>query len=326
MRINIRPFDYSDQDYETAVELNNLVWPERYETAEEQKLWDQERPKEYLNERLLAEVDGRPVAEAGYGETFWSYEPGKYWLSIAVHPDHQRRGIGSTLYDHIMVCLSDRPVRKLAAWTRDKPAGGVHFLERRGFQEVMRYPVSELDLTTFDLAPFAEKVQQVEADPRLEIKTLAQLLAEDPDCKPKLYDAAWEWMEDVPSPGPRTRPSYEFWEKRTFGNPRLLSAAWFLAVEDGRYVGISYLRPSVPGDMHTGLTAVSRSHRRRGLATALKVKAITYAQAQGCRRIITDNEENNPMYELNLQLGFRPLLNFMDFEKELDHDTEHSPL
>src|SRR5690606_12516062 len=107
MRINIRPFDYSDQDYETAVELNNLVWPERYETAEEQKLWDQERPKEYLNERLLAEVDGRPVAEAGYGETFWSYEPGKYWLSITVHPDYQRRGIGSTLYDHIMVSLGD---------------------------------------------------------------------------------------------------------------------------------------------------------------------------------------------------------------------------
>jgi GNAT superfamily N-acetyltransferase len=78
--------------------------------------------------------------------------------------------------------------------------------------------------------------------------------------------------------------------------------------------------------MHTGLTAVSRSHRRRGLATALKVRTITHAQAQGCRRIITDNEENNPMYQLNLQLGFRPLLNFMDFEKEIADDTDHPPL
>ncbi|MEA3408886.1 MAG: hypothetical protein U9Q95_00905, partial [Candidatus Eisenbacteria bacterium] len=56
----------------------------------------------------------------------------------------------------------------------------------------------------------------------------------------------------------------------------------------------------------TGLTGVVRSHRRKGIATALKVHGFSRAKEHGARWIETDNEEKNPMFELNLRLGFKP--------------------
>jgi hypothetical protein len=49
-----------------------------------------------------------------------------------------------------------------------------------------------------------------------------------------------------------------------------------------------------------------RPYRRRRIATALKLRTIDYAQRRGARTIETSNEEHNPMYQLNLRLGFRP--------------------
>jgi mycothiol synthase len=49
----------------------------------------------------------------------------------------------------------------------------------------------------------------------------------------------------------------------------------------------------------------------------LKVCSARYAQQHGYRYITTDNEENNPMYRLNLQLGFEPLPAWVYYEKQV---------
>jgi len=67
---------------------------------------------------------------------------------------------------------------------------------------------------------------------------------------------------------------------------------------------------------------VLRSHRRRGLATALKVHAITWAQSLGAKTIATDNEQNNPMYQLNVRLGFKAQFYWVDFMKHLKAEDE----
>jgi GNAT superfamily N-acetyltransferase len=69
--------------------------------------------------------------------------------------------------------------------------------------------------------------------------------------------------------------------------------------------------------LFTGLTGVLRSHRRRGLATAVKVRAICFAQRYGATILETDNEENNPMFQLNLQLGFQPQPALIEFKKKM---------
>lgn len=44
---------------------------------------------------------------------------------------------------------------------------------------------------------------------------------------------------------------------------------------------------------------------------------ITAAKALGATHIETDNEENNPMYGLNMTLSFKPAPAWVDYEKRV---------
>jgi hypothetical protein len=48
----------------------------------------------------------------------------------------------------------------------------------------------------------------------------------------------------------------------------------------------------------------------------LKAKSIENARRQGVATIHTENEENNPMYQINARLGFRYKTAPLSFEKK----------
>lgn len=322
LALHIRRFDYGDADYEALVAVCNAIEPERPSSVPAYRHWDDNRESQYHFRRYLAELDGQVVAFAATGHTAWSYQPHKFFVNVQVLPEHQEKGIGGRLYDHLLAHLEPRQPRKLVSNTREHRTGAVRFLEKRGFRQVMRIPVSRLDPATFDNERFEEKVQRVLAS-GITIKTLREVSEQDPDWMQKLYDLEWECVQDVPSTDPFTRRSFETFEKALLQSPNLLPDAWFIAVDGDRWVGLSVLWRNLVTDklLETGLTGVVRSHRRRGIATAMKVRAIEYAQAHGNPSIDTDNEENNPMFQLNLQLGFVPQPAHLEFEKSLTGDS-----
>ena len=69
--------------------------------------------------------------------------------------------------------------------------------------------------------------------------------------------------------------------------------------------------------MHLEDLIVSRNYRRKGIATALKIKAIEKLIEKGITEIRTDNEENNPMYKINLSLGFESVPFSLEYMKEI---------
>ncbi|MGH2523581.1 MAG: GNAT family N-acetyltransferase [Anaerolineales bacterium] len=81
--------------------------------------------------RWVAKREGRLVAFGEYAE---QADPGQFWRSFYVHPDHQRRGIGSALYAHLLSAL--QPFNPLAVRTsiQEANAPGARFLSARGFQ------------------------------------------------------------------------------------------------------------------------------------------------------------------------------------------------
>jgi GNAT superfamily N-acetyltransferase len=146
-----------------------------------------------------------------------------------------------------------------------------------------------------------------------------EFVATVPDWARRYYDFEWEITQDVPMHSPPTRPPFDHWIKFV-DFPEFTPDAWWVAVDNGVPVGMSSLWPreKEPALASTGLTGVRRSHRRRGLATALKLKAMHWAVDNGFTTIQTDNEENNPMFGLNLSLGFVPAPAELEYRKVLE--------
>ena len=315
----IRPFDGSDDDYQAIVDVWNAAFPDEITNVETRRHHDEHLQKQFLFERLVGEIDGTPVLNAYYGEDEWSHFPGKYRLGIQVVPEYRRMGFGRATYDYIWDRIKDRDPRptKLACYAREDDADSMRFVEKRGFKVAQRNQFSMLDVRSFDPRPFEGTLKRVD-ESEVDVRPFGELMAEDKDALHKAYEAGWEFLQDVPFPEPIQKWPFEQYLSEVEG-PWGMPESWFMAVDQGRYVGMSQLWriPAMPARLQTGLTGVARTHRRRGLATALKVRAISGAKEAGFESIRTDNEENNPMYVLNVKLGFKPIPSWLAYRNEL---------
>ena len=94
--------------------------------------------------------------------------------------------------------------------------------------------------------------------------------------------------------------------------------AEIVAVHKGNYIAstdLSIYPKSEPYKAWTGGLGVLKEYRRKGIATALKIKAIETLLKKGVTDVRTDNEENNPMYKINVALGFKPVPFSLDYLK-----------
>ncbi len=316
----IRPFDNSDRDYEASVAIWNAIWPDEPTSVEGMRYSSQTCSGKHFFQRLMAELEGKIVATAIYREPEWVNEPGMYDVQIRVLPEYQRRGIGTTIYDHIVERLNEleRKPSSLVSDSREDQPHSTKFLTDRGFEQKQRQQVSRLDVASFDAAPFADLMARFE-ESGITVKTFEEYEAEDPDARRKAYEKYVELFQDVTIFVDRFELTYEMFE-RELNAPNRLPGAILLAFDGDEIVATTSLwkRLADPGNLGTGLTAVARSHRRRGIAAALKVRAIGFACDIGTRVIQTDNEENNPMYDLNVRLGFKPTPAWLLFQKLLN--------
>lgn len=322
----IRPFDKSETDYKIVAQIHNIVWPHEPLTPEMFVYFDNVRNKDYLFQRLILEVGGRPVGFANYQENYWSYRPGKYGMSIQVLPEYRGKGVGSRTYEYMMQQLNDRGIapRLIESGTREDYADAHRFLINRGFEgPLMRWPLSKLDVDSFDPSRFSRQVDGL-ADYGLRIYSFAELSAMHPDWQRRLYDLDWEGTQDEPMPDTPTRLSFEEYVDRAFNGPAYVAEGSFVAVDetqpDQPYAGLTelYMDSGEMTHLATGFTTVRRAYRRRGVAIALKVHAIEWARSQGTKSIMTGNEEHNPMYQINMQLGYEPQPAGVHYHKVID--------
>lgn len=299
---SIRPF--TPDDYDGAISVHLSVYPEYPNTANEWRDADARRHPDLFFRRFVAEMDGKIVGLVGGGPEEWANHPGLVSFNIRVRPEYEGRGIGAELYDRFLqeaAVLS--PTRITSEAREDKPKG-IRFLTKRGFVEEMRFWESQLDVDAFDFTPYAGCEERVTSQ-GIAIKTYAEL-ASDPDRDRKLYEMDVEISLELPAPDPITPASFDRYRVQVLESPHLLPDAIFVALDGDRYVGITSLWRVEAGEhLMTGLTGVRRDYRRKGIALALKLRAIDYARRHGSPQIRTDNESNNrPMLAINERLGF----------------------
>lgn len=320
--LSIRSFEPTDEEYETVVALVNAEWPDSPSSVEIWKHNDRTRNPDYHHARFVGEIDNengtkKIVAMGTVWESIWSNKPGKFNFDFEIAEGHKGTGLDSLLYKHMVKSLAVRNPVELKTWTREDKAHRVDFLKKMGFEQTLCEPDSQLNVPEFNFARFASAQEKVAAS-GIKIVTLPEIQERDPDWMQKLYDLEIAVEQDVPDTDAITPAGLDEYRKN-FERPHIRPDAWFIAVDRDDYVGLSTLWPNtvLKEKLGVGITGVIRSHRRRGIATALKLKTIEFAQEYGATVIETGNEENNPMYYLNMKLGFKPLPAYLTFEKTL---------
>ncbi|MEM7029772.1 MAG: GNAT family N-acetyltransferase [Chloroflexota bacterium] len=316
----IRPFEPTDAEYDAVVAVANAAWPDEQDTVANWKHNDANRNADRLFQRFTVENDTQEiVAEAACWESNWSHVPGKYVFEITIHPDCAQQGIEALCYDHLLNFLSLREPKPttLQTFTREDKTNRIQFLTDHGYKMAMREANSQIDLADYDFSHF-EKSQEKVLGQGIELLTLPEIQARDQDWMKPYHALFTAIITDIPDTDDTTpQPIAEF--AKEFEHPNFLPNAQFFALEDGKWVGLSTIwKDAVQEDRHwVGVTGILPSHRRRGIATALKWLTFDYARRHNVRYIVTENEENNPMYDLNIALGFEPLPGWLTYRKEI---------
>lgn len=314
-----RPFDFSDQDYATCLALHHAVWPDEPTDIAHFKHQDKIRPKSQYWHRIIAERDGQPLAYGVFYEARNLADPNQYGISWLTPPKHRRQGLASAFYEFALARLAEdgRVADKFYAHTREDKPEAIACLTKHGFEQKNRYPRSELQLDQFDLAPLADYPARI-ASHGLKVKSLAEIIPNDPDWQRKLYDLEWVFEQDEPTEIEATQQPFDEFVREELEDPDFHTELQFIALDGTRFAGLSSLwtDSQQPHILHTGWTGVDRPYRKKGLAIAMKLAAIAKAQSMPeVTTLRTDNHETNWMYQINLRLGFKPLPADLSFEK-----------
>jgi mycothiol synthase len=274
-------------------------------------------------QHFAAEVDGKPVAFGFFSQNEWLFHPQKFDVDIQVHPEFRNRGIGTALYSKLIEELRPYNAIKLIASARENWHGSKPFAEKRGFKVEFSAWDSWLTVADLDAKRFAGKIEHVTGQ-GYKLCSLAEL-SSNLDALQKFYEVDLVTIEDEPVPpgASFTYPTFERWREVLQSDPNFRPEAWFVAIApDGEYVGVStlYMRPA-DRDLDTGVTGVKRTHRRKGVAFALKLKAIEFATAYGAPHIRTNNAQSNrAMLSINEALGFEKQPAWLKYAKALEEE------
>lgn len=244
----------------------------------------------------------------GYGQIIHtaSSPANLFYAWIGVNPPFRCQGIGSALWQTLLVAMHEQHADQLVCEVFEKEQEGRLFAEKCRFTLERRLFHSALDLSTFDETPFLPVIASLLSQ-GIRICTLADL-PDDPDTQRKYYELNLEIVRDIPG---------EYWDFAAypqFFNERILSTPWFrregqiLALYGDTFAGFASvsLSPETRSAYNVS-TGVIEAYRGRKIGLALKVLAARYARQHGARHIVTDNDSRNvPILSINHKMGYQP--------------------
>jgi mycothiol synthase len=304
--LQIRPFVAAD--YEAVAEITRIANPIAYDGAAGLRRRDANFNPEHRRVRLVAEQDGVVVGWGQVGNKWWAYNPRTFQMRLEVAPARQQQGIGSQLYVRLAeVFEAWDPIHVRAAVDERFPRG-IGFLQRRDFVEIRRLWESHLPVAEVDLARYASAAPRLLGQ-GLVVTTYAEELTRRGDRLARdLFDMEMRAVTKEPGYEAGTSMSFEQFRAIELESENALPEASFLALDGERLVGVSRVgrRTTEPEVLNQEFTGTDPDYQGRGIALALKVRTIEYAQAYGFREIWTQNDTANvPMLRINERLGFQ---------------------
>lgn len=325
---HIIPFTASDEHYQAIAQIAARIPFEQlpdyeYQDPDDYREFDQSFASiEAPLRRYLALVDGQIV---GYAQLFgipWGNEPNSYWLNLRVDQPYRQRGIGTQLWQQLKHDLQKLGAKLARIGTSEFDPAAHPFAQQCGFSEYLRTWEFVLETNSINLADYQAAQQRI-ADHGIHISTLETERQRNSHALAQAYGLHSQISNEIPIPGlPNPNPGLDWFEHLIYHNELALPEAYYLAIHNGTYVGASFVQRAEfnHAQLHIGSTSVDPAYRGQGIALALKLATIEYAQKHGFTHMWTAVEANNPsMLAINRKLGFTQGATLIIYQQEFSH-------
>ena len=243
--------------------------------------------------------EGEPVGTVALS-TFRN--PTQARMGGGVIPSAQGRGIGRQLLERALDVARRHGCESVRTQWFLSDERAVSFGQKAGFVEKDRVHWSAFDPQT-RLPQWAyDKCE------RLESENIRIVTGDEFETVRDDWDRAWwrlvmDSLKDVPSVIPFEEIPFETY-RPYLELPHLDRTLTLVALEGQELAGLLSITPYPDKRFNIQTTNVEKSYRRRGISTALKCAAIERVRSVGGSELGTQNHEHNPMFSLNMKLGF----------------------
>ncbi|HZY47103.1 MAG TPA: GNAT family N-acetyltransferase [Candidatus Bathyarchaeia archaeon] len=316
--------DFQPSDYPRLVEILNAIYPQDLISIQEQRAFDEGIDKSKYLLRRFASLDpnGRVLGFGQIRHELDAYHPRKFLLNIFVDPADQEKGVRERMYHKVEEDLDGLRAILATVMVKEDLPGQLEFYHHRGFRESARIWESRLDLRTFDPTKFQPYIEKAEKE-GIRFTDLAKERSQSGSLK-GLHELVQLITADMPREGEFTPVSYEQYETLVLNSPRSMPEGYIIAKHGSEFVGMSdvFKNEKEPRVLTQDDTGVRREYRGRGIATALKLKVIEFAQRNWYEMIKTWNDSTNPaMLAVNTKLGFKRHVGWIRLQKTFRLDS-----
>jgi GNAT superfamily N-acetyltransferase len=274
----------------------------------------QEASPEPLRVVLLVEDGSRAIAAVGLATNggLFASPDGSWRVGLRVAPEWRRRGIARSLLEQLQEHAVANKASRLVAAVRGDESEGARFAAAMGFRAFHERIDAYIDVPSFDASGFEDPDESAKRA-GLRLATYAELLSEhaaDVEAfQRELLPVIWAMARDVPSPtpAPEQPPPFEQAKRMFFEGPGIHPPTTIVALRDGHTVAMTVTMVKENGTAYTNFTGVSRAERGKGIALAMKLRALRALRATGVTLFGTTNDEQNvAMRGINRKLGYKP--------------------
>ena len=320
--ISIKNFTATDLEFKELARIDNLVNHDSISHSNNDKNSWKIRDKSLVRDRLLLYDDDLLIGVLYYSQGRDANSRTTFFTTH-LDPTYNYNGYRNLLYNKMLDEVKRFNCNKVLTSIYDHPNYNEHkkLLIKNSFKLVQTNREYSCDVRKVDIKKYYPLIEKLESE-GIKFYDSKEEMRHFSNHYKKLEELIWKYDQDIPLPNgiKHTRMPFKQFMKYSINFEENRYGTEIIAVLDGKYIGstdLNVYHKSEPHKAWTGGLGVLKKFRRKGIATALKIKAIEKLFEKGITEVRTDNEENNPMYKINEALGFKPVPFNIEYMKEI---------